>query len=137
MAVAPNYAVARDSQADGVTRVRQTNRANRPRVPYDLGELSVGRRRAGRDLPQRVPDLLLERSATAVDRDAVERPKSPEKYACTRVAYPLGSRRRFKTTSGNRERVRASIRDRATGKASAQSASSAATMVSVPSGDRT
>ena len=87
--IAPNHAVARDHQARGVTRVRPTNRARPSRVPYDLGELSVGRRRTGRDCPECLPDLLLERSAAAVDSDAVERPNISREIGAHSSCVPV------------------------------------------------
>jgi len=61
-------AVARDDDADRVLPVGQTDRSGRPGFAETLGELAVRGGLAVRDLLQRGPDLLLERSSAQPER---------------------------------------------------------------------
>ena len=72
VAIAPDDPVAWNHEADGISRVRSPDRANRARTAYDLGESSVGQRRPGWYRSQGLPDLLLKDRAPAVNGDAVE-----------------------------------------------------------------
>jgi len=106
--IAPNDAVTRDDQADGITPVRRSNRANRLRAPHDLSKLSIGHRAAGRDRPQHIPHLLLERGAAAVDRDAVERSDVPSEIGMHSSCITVGIAASLQGDSG---KSRANLRE--------------------------
>src|SRR5262249_15692928 len=88
--VAADDAMAWNDQADRVARVRQTDRADRPRASEDLGELSVGHRPAGRHPPAGLPDLLLEEGAAAGDTDFVERLEVSGEVRAHSCRVPVG-----------------------------------------------
>src|SRR5690606_30755763 len=88
-AVGADHPVAGDDDADRVRAVREPDGAGRRRLPEARGKGAVGRRRAGRDLAQRLPEAPLELRAAGLHRDLVERAQVTREVA-TYARYVRG-----------------------------------------------